>query len=851
MPETPTTHHPIRRILPSLLVLAVFLVALGLLHRELHAYRWQDIREALTQIPATRLGWSLLLAAVNYLVLIGYEYLAVRAVRRPLSIGRISLASFTGFVVSYNIGALLGGTPIRYRLYSAWGFSAVEIVRLVIMLAVIFWLGLFALAGVVFVLEPFPIPERLNMPFETVHSLGYVLLATAAGYAALTCVRRKPIRIRGMDFELPGFGLTLAQIAVSALDLIVAAGCLYVLLPAEEPLDLWQFLGVFLFAWVATVFTHVPGGVGVFELVILTLAATESTKPHVTAALLVFRVIYYLLPLVAAAVLLGANEVALRQTAVRRWWGGVERWWGAVAPALMALGTLLAGTVMLLSGAIPVLPRRLPLLQHIVPLPLLEAAHFLASLAGAGLLLSALGLYRRLNAAYWLSVSLLAAGMVLAVLKGLLVEETVFLGIILVTLIGCRGEFGRAGRLLDEPLNPGWIGAVIWALGCSIGLGAFAYKHVTYSGELWWTFSFAGHGSRFLRATAGVLALLLVFAIRKRRAPPAPRPAAPDAAQLAAAAAIIAESPRTWPHLALLGDKNLLFNDAGSAFLMYAVQGRSGVALGGPVGPEQEHADLVWRFRTLCERDDGWPVFFQVEPERSSLYVDQGLTLVTLGEEARVALPTFSLAGDSRQRLRAALETCLREGYQVEVTPPTSVEPWLPRCREISDAWLGETGKAEKGFALGAFDEHYLRSFPLALVRQRGRLIGFGNLWLGADQEECAVDLVRYEPQTPPSVLDFIFLELLRWGQHQGYRWFNFGLAPLAGVEDRPLAPLWDRTTGMIFRHGDHFPNCLALRQYLDQYDPVWSLKYLASPGGLALPHILADVTTLIATRPR
>ena len=119
----------LRRILPPLIVLIVFLAAVWALHQQLKDQSLRKIRDSLHEIPAGHVCLSLILTAANYVLLIGYDYLAVRSLGRRISLPRVSLASFTGFVVSYNIGALLGGTPVRYRLYSAWGFSAVEIVR--------------------------------------------------------------------------------------------------------------------------------------------------------------------------------------------------------------------------------------------------------------------------------------------------------------------------------------------------------------------------------------------------------------------------------------------------------------------------------------------------------------------------------------------------------------------------------------------------------------------------------------------------------------------------------------------------------------------------------------------------
>lgn len=305
-----------------LIVLAVFLVAVALLGRELRHYNLREVIQSLERITASRLWFAVGLTVVNYMILIGYDWLAIRSVGHPLPLRKIALASFTGHAVSYNFGALLGGTTVRYRLYSAWGLSTIEIVKLVTMLGVIFWVGALFLAGMVFVLQPLPIPEELHLPLEHVRPLGWVLLLIVASWLGLTLFRRRPLVIREQAFVLPTFRTSLWQMAIASADLAVAAGVLYVLMPGDLPLAYWEFLGAYLLGVVAVLFTHVPGGLGVFELVLLKLVAPESEgapgdSEGVLAGLLVFRVIYYLIPLLVASILLAVNELRLRTAPLR------------------------------------------------------------------------------------------------------------------------------------------------------------------------------------------------------------------------------------------------------------------------------------------------------------------------------------------------------------------------------------------------------------------------------------------------------------------------------------------------------------------------------------------------------
>jgi phosphatidylglycerol lysyltransferase len=840
-----------RHLLTPGLMLLIFGAALWLLFHELRHFSYRDLRASLYAIPPSRVAAAIGLTALNYLILINYDWLAVRYIGHPMSLARIALASFVGYVSSNNFGMLLGGSSVRYRLYSAWGLSAVEILELIAMLGLTFWIGVLSLAGVVFVLAPFPLPSRLHLPFESVWPLGLAFLILVAGYLVLCAVRRRPIRLRGWQMPLPTLRLALMQLATSSADLLVAAGVFYVLLPADLGLGYPQVLAAYLLAIVVALFTHVPGGLGVFELVMLVMLAPSHPR-ELVASMLVYRAIYYLLPLGIAAIMLGTNEVALQRQTLGRlagrleWMGRVGRFVPIVAPRLLAFLVFACGTVLLFSSSLPMANER-AWVQRLLPLPVVETSHFLGSLVGMGLLLLARGLQRRLDAAYWLAMVLLAAGVGLSLLKGFEIEEAVVLLVMLLVLWPAKRFFYRKSSLLRQPLDEEQLVAMALVLLGSVWLGIFAHRHVEYSHELWWQFEFDASAPRFLRATVGAAALLVAYTTARLLRPAVPRPHPPTAADLEAARAIAFASPETYATLALLGDKMLLFDDQRTAMIMYAVKGQSWVALGDPVGPAEQRVELAWRFREMCDRYETQPVFYQVGRDNLPIYLDLGLTLLKLGEEARVSLSDFSLEGPSRRGLRQTQHRLARDGCSLEIVPVEHVPSHLAEFRGISDAWLAEKNAREKGFSLGRFDETYLKHFPAAVVRRNGRIVAFANLLEGAGKEELSIDLMRHLPEASDGVMEYLFIELMLWGKAHGYRWFNLGMAPLSGLSDEALAPIWSRVGVFLFRHGEHFYNFQGLRKFKGKFHPHWRPRYLASPGGLALPRILTDVATLIS----
>ena len=198
---------------------------------------------------------------------------------------------------------------------------------------------------------------------------------------------------------------------------------------------------------------------------------------------------------------------------------------------------------------------------------------------------------------------------------------------------------------------------------------------------------------------------------------------------MTAAARIAAASPRTTAYLALTADKSLLFNESRTAFLMYAVEGSSWVSLGDPVGAPAEANELAWRFRELCDRHAGWPVFYQVAVASLPRYLDLGLSLLKLGEERASALADFSIEGSSHRDLRQALHKAEHAGCAFEIVPQENVAALLPELKQVSEEWLTTRNAHEKGFSLGFFSEDYLRRFPIAVVRHEARIVGFANVF--------------------------------------------------------------------------------------------------------------------------
>ena len=832
-----------------LLGLLLFSLAIWELHHELAAYRFNDIIDQIHAMPAVRVAIALVLTAVAYGVMTLYDLLALRYLKQTLSYAKIAMAAFVGASFSNNIGlSMLAGASVRYRLYANWGLSTFEITKVVFFCTLTLWLGFLGIGSVVFVLQPLALPVQIQLPAISIRLIGLLMGLPVLAFLAAGALLKTPLRLRDWELEVPTPQTRLMQLLVGAADWLLAGCVLAVLLPSVDALPLPLVLGMYLLAQLVGLASQVPGGLGVFETVFLLLIGDRVPTEPVLGALFAFRVIYYLLPLAVSTLLLGANEILLHRNSAKKLFGNYRRWSAPVVPPLLAATTFFAGAVLLLSGAIPALNHRLVLLKRIIPLPLMEASHFAGSTIGMGLLLLARGLQRRLNGAYWITLTLLVLGIGASLLKGLDYEEALFLFILLTALLPSRHFFYRETSLFNQPFTPAWMAAIAMVTISALWLGFFSYKHVEYRSELWWHFAFNDQAPRFLRASAGAAVVLLMFAVARLLRPASHQPATASDVEMERVARIVTTAAAPTANLAFLGDKSFLFSPENDAFIMYGIQGRSWVAMGDPVGPQRSWAELIWRFREQSDRFGSWALFYQVAPDGLPYYVDLGLTLTKLGEAARVPLDVFSLDGSHRKRLRYTKRKMEKEGLSMGVLSADQAMAQFEILQRISDAWLAEKQTREKRFSLGRFNRDYISRFDVAVVKKADTIVAFANLWPSAQGSELSVDLMRYDPAAAPDgVMDYLFTELMLWGREQGVAWFDLGMAPLSGLDDRSLAPLWNRLGGFLSRHGGHFYNFEGLRQYKDKFSPVWEPRYLASPGGLALPVILTHLVQLIS----
>ncbi|MGD8384759.1 MAG: bifunctional lysylphosphatidylglycerol flippase/synthetase MprF [Lysobacterales bacterium] len=838
-----------RSIAGAVVSLLILGASLWFLHHEFKSLQLQDIVVQMRSIPLAALLAAGLFTAGSYVVLTGYDTLAMRYIGHKLDYVRCAQTAFMAFAVGQNVGfAALSGGSIRYRMYSLQGLSGFDIAKVIVFVSTTFVLGAALLLGTALLVLPVAAVPALGLSEFALHAIGLFLLAIPAVYLALAGSVSKPLTIGKWMLSFPRPGIGLAQVFLSVIDLMLSAATLYVLIGPELPIGFFPFLGIYLVAMSAGLVSSIPGGIGVFEAIML-VGLPGVDRSVLLGSVLVYRVIYYVLPLCFALLLLTINEIKQHRSVLVSSSGKVGGWLSAIVPQVVSVAVFLAGVVLLVSGATPAVVSRLNFIARGIPLPVLELSHLAGSVLGVGLLVLARGLARRLRGAYFAALLVLAGGVVVSLLKGLDFEEAATLSIVFLVLRVSRDEFYRRGSVASQQFTTGWVASIVLALGFVFWVGLVSFRQVSYSNDLWWQFALHADAPRMLRAslvagiTAMSMALWKVFHAGRK-----PLSALAPEGQTEQVRNIVRDCKDACANAALTGDKLFHFSPSGKGFIMYRQTGRSWIALGDPVGPESEWDQLVWSFREMVDRYDGRGVFYKVSAETLPLYLDMGMSLAKIGEDARVDLDEFGLEGKRNAKFRYARNKALKEGALFEVVPAKDVADIAAELRAVSNAWLDEKGAGEKGFSLGSFSGRYVSQFDCAVVRLDGAIVAFANLWQAPRGGELSVDLMRFNRNAPNGIMDFLFVELMLWAKAGGYAWFDLGMAPLSGLDQHALAPLWHKLGNLIFSHGEGFYNFEGLRTYKEKFNPLWRPRYIACPQGLmSLPRALLDTARLIS----
>jgi phosphatidylglycerol lysyltransferase len=620
------------RHLPALAGVVLLVVALYVIQRELAGLKVAEVLAALDDLPARRLWQAGLATVLSYVVLTFYDLLGTRFVGNPLSYGRVAFASFTAYALAHNIGfAMLSGAAIRYRLYVLWGLSPLQIAGVVAFTSLTFVLGGLSLGGISLIFVPYAIPVvGPYVPRAITFAVGVAMLALVVMYALIGKFRTRPLVLFGTTVPLPGPRMALMQIFLATADVAIVAAIFEALLPPIPELGFLGVLAIYVTAYTMAMLSHVPGGLGVFDTLILVGLTPYLPPAEIVGAILVFRLLYYILPLFLAGGLFAANEIIIRRIAVGRLLAQSARWGDPVVVPALAGAVTLAGAALLFVGGLPPVEATLAWAGVQLSKPIVAASQFIASIAGAALLVLAYGLARRVTIAWAAVLVLLVIGIPVTLARG---EGFVLSGLLFglfCLLVPFRGNFYRDTRLRDEPLSLGRVAAIGSVAVCAVSLAFFAHTHPDYADATWWAFVLSDAAPWTLRALVLLLVGLALAMLTRLLRPARIRP-------------VTLEAPGPGRAEAAIVGEDL------SARIPFTSLPGLALALGDPVGEPGDAVSAIWRFRDFCEQEGVDPAFWDVGDRYLSIYNDIGLTAFPLGPD-RMPLPPGSGQAPAAER---------------------------------------------------------------------------------------------------------------------------------------------------------------------------------------------------------
>jgi uncharacterized membrane protein YbhN (UPF0104 family) len=288
--------------------LAILLLSVVVLVRTFATVNYWDLRAAIQATSSHQIALAFLFTATSYLALTGYDAIALRQLKLHVPYPKTALASFASFSIAFTLGfPLFTAGTVRYWIYSQAGLSAAKVASLTVVASVTFWLGMVLIIGASFIARPAALADVDHLQPWINFLIGIGAIGALLAYLVWVARGHRRIRFQGLKLELPGLGLTLSQIVLGLADLCSAAAVLYFLLPAGHGTDYLSFAATYVLACLLGIASNVPGGIGAFEATMLNSVRAPSPEA-LLASLLLFRVVYYLVPFVLALALLGAYE---------------------------------------------------------------------------------------------------------------------------------------------------------------------------------------------------------------------------------------------------------------------------------------------------------------------------------------------------------------------------------------------------------------------------------------------------------------------------------------------------------------------------------------------------------------
>ncbi|MFZ4617756.1 MAG: lysylphosphatidylglycerol synthase domain-containing protein, partial [Rectinemataceae bacterium] len=454
-------------ILGGSLSLVIFLAAAWSIGVKLETTDLAAVASVLGSLsPAAPLA-AVLLTLLSYAALVGYDLVAFLHLGKRLPLRQVALTSVLSYVFSNNLSfTLVTGNAIRYQYYSRYGLSGADIARLISLCIATFWVGLFLTGGLALVFKPPSLPSALSgwIPDAGPGLVGAALLATCAAYLLLSLFVRRSVTVFGAEFSFPKASVALLQFLVASVDWIIASLVLFVLLPGQEAIGFPLFFSVFIIAQFAGLLSHVPGGLGVFDAIVLWSFSSFADEPALFGSLLLYRTIYYIIPLFGGFLVHGVLELRRHRERLNRALSFLRTWGTRFVPMVFGLLAAVWGLVSIVTAIDFSTSLDVRWVDFVFSLHVVEYRSTSRLFIGLAFIFLAIGVYKRSDAIYPVGIGVLALEIILSLQFRFPAVVVACLVVLLVLFLPSRSYFNRKSLAIHGIGRPSWIIIVVTSL---------------------------------------------------------------------------------------------------------------------------------------------------------------------------------------------------------------------------------------------------------------------------------------------------------------------------------------------------------------------------------------------------
>ena len=591
-------------------------------------------------------------------------------------------------------------------------------------------------------------------------------------------------------------------------------------------ITLIQFFPIYIKAIIIAIISMVPGGVGTFDLTLLTgLKSFNVESEQILLLLILYRISYYIVPLVIGVILYITDLYKKANFETRQL---ISRINSKISITLLILMVYITGIALIFWTTIDV-PSFITV-NTIFNISVMDLAVYISVVLGFLLIVLASILNTKTKKIYYILVGSFSLITIFVLFVEKNFDGFIILIVAWILIILSKKRFYKEGFIFTWNNAIKGIVSILVLLIINLRVTLSVPKEIEFFEGIPEDFDIGAmsvYADRlliaiFLGVTISISLIIILLNINKFNKFPAQKLDKEKIIEL-----ISKYGGSSLAHYVFVGDKYVHINKKDDVFFQYQIISDKIIVLGGPVGNKESFFDAIKEFYDLADLYGYTLVFSGVDVILFQELHDMGYDFLKLGQDALVELGEFSLAGNKNKSKRQAVSRIDKAGYTFSIEAPPFTDELFKELKEISDEWLN--GKREKGFCVGYFNKEYMEMDKIALVRNsEGEIKAFATIMPMYDNKTLSIDLMRFKNIELNGIMDFIFVKLFEYGKENGYEFFNLGLVPLADVGESKYSFIREKIAYQIFMNGNFIYSFKGLKKFKDKYATKWDDKYIA-----------------------